>query len=679
MVPVNAKIYKRRTTAVALIFLCYAQVTLADQDDLLSLDLEQLMKIPVTGSTLKEESIRTVPAAVTVFSRNDIERLGMDYLYELVSLVPGYQFDRHGDTAVGYTFSSRGRRNGAQAREVLLLVDGRVFSNPRNGGADTILPLFPLTLIERVEIIRGPGSALHGSSAFAGVINVITRNTDNSLQVDIGSHDRVGVNALASQVAGDWKTNIFVHAYCDSGDSYRLQNTYTQADTMTDDARDAINLDGGVGWRNTQLRFSLHRTHAHHFYNVENTHHDFNQSLDLLRHISLEHQHFWGDSVKTHFYMDFMQSNQRLDTTLRGDNELADISSPTSSAPLLVKGRLEGTKFRTRITTHWDINNKSSALLGIESLNERETMARAYHNYDLAQYTSGDIPVTYYGDFSHYTQVGSLDSYQALGVYGQYLRRLTDNIHLTLGARIDRYGDLNDRTSPRLGLVYEFNDVNTFKLLYGESYRAPSFSETGLINNPSIIGNPNLSYEVAQTWDAIWMLRGHNNQSSLGVFRSNYKHPIVAGFIGPVRTLVNGADEYSEGIEWEFLQRLSTDWSVRLTYTYFSHLPDSAFREAENLASIQLNYERGPWNWNLVSHYQGERTTLGNNNQHFVLDNFALVNTKLNYRVNQNIDFNLQIKNLADISYATPTQGAQIADGIPGRGRETSVGVTLHY
>ena len=151
--------------------------------DYLEMDLEQLLQVTVTGSTLRDESLKTVPSVVTVFTHEQIVAVGADYLHELLGLVPDYQVTRAGDHGANYTYSVRGRRNGSQAREILLLVDGRIFSNPRSGSSDVVLPLFPVAQIERVEIIRGPGSALYGTGAFTGVINVITRKRATELSL----------------------------------------------------------------------------------------------------------------------------------------------------------------------------------------------------------------------------------------------------------------------------------------------------------------------------------------------------------------------------------------------------------------------------------------------------------------------------------------------------------------
>jgi outer membrane receptor for ferrienterochelin and colicins len=143
-------------------------------EDYLAMNLEDLLNVSVTGSTLREESLQTVPSSVTVFTHQEIKTLGLDYLYELLGHVPGFQVSRNGDSPSGYTASARGRRNSAEAREILLIVDGQVLADPRTGSADGSLPHFPLVNVERVEVIRGPGSAIYGSGAFTGVVNVIT-------------------------------------------------------------------------------------------------------------------------------------------------------------------------------------------------------------------------------------------------------------------------------------------------------------------------------------------------------------------------------------------------------------------------------------------------------------------------------------------------------------------------
>jgi iron complex outermembrane receptor protein len=106
--------------------------------DYLEMDLEQLLEVKVTGVTLRDESLKTVPSVVTVFTREQLDTLGLDYLFELVRLVPGFQVNRVADNPLNYTFSTSGRRTGSRAREIALVVDGRLFVDPRSSGADSL-------------------------------------------------------------------------------------------------------------------------------------------------------------------------------------------------------------------------------------------------------------------------------------------------------------------------------------------------------------------------------------------------------------------------------------------------------------------------------------------------------------------------------------------------------------
>lgn len=661
----------KSTLAVSALCVC-AQVY-ADDDDYLNMDLEQLMQLPVTGSTLHDESLKTVPAAVTVFTREQIDRLGMDYLYELVSLVPGYQLDRGADSGVNYTMSSRGRRNGAQAREIMVVVDGRLFANPRSGSIDSALPLFPLEQIERVEIIRGPGSALYGSSAFNGVINIVSRKDVNAVRIESGSDTRRSASLNISQPIGEWKTNLFARVYEDNGQVFNVPDSFTKALMTTRDPRRAINFDIAVGDENTQIRAAYHRTDSSDFYNFENTQNGFNATTQSFKQFSVEQRLNWFENVKTQLQLGYLETGQDLQVAILGVANVSRISTPIGHENFLSKGALSGNSYTLRFTNDWSIDEKSSALFGLEWRHEREARARAYNNYDLGQLARRSIPINYYGDFTHYTDIGTRASLEAGGLYGQYLRDLSYKTRLTLGVRYDHYDGIGAHASPRLGLVHQLSENQTLKFLYGEAYRAPSLGETGVINNPLVVGNPNLTYEVVKTWDVIWMLNWNSTHISVGSFRNNYQDPMAAGFVGTTRTTINSDDEFSDGLELEAQHYFNQAWSLRATYTDFFTLPKTAFREAEQLASLELNFNQGAWNWNLLAYHQSERYALTATNSLNKLADFWVINSKLGYHFSNGYHLSVQIKNVDDHYFSTPAQGVNLSQGIPNRGREISL------
>ena len=213
----------------------------------LDMSLEQLLRLPITASTLTDESLKTVPSAVTVFHHAQIERMGVDYLHELLDYVPGFQQQHSADNAYAFTYSARGRRNSTEAREILLLMDGRVLSDPHTGSGDAAFPLVPLANIERVEVIRGPGSAIYGSSAFTGVINLVSRQDVREAAIVSGSHGLQGARLQWSARPADWRMDLFANSRRDDGQAFNLPDTFGPGRV---DSRDPVrNHDLDPLWR----------------------------------------------------------------------------------------------------------------------------------------------------------------------------------------------------------------------------------------------------------------------------------------------------------------------------------------------------------------------------------------------------------------------------------------------
>ncbi|HSC69639.1 MAG TPA: TonB-dependent receptor, partial [Cellvibrio sp.] len=607
--------------------------SLAAAADYMEMDLEQLLQVSVTGSTLRDEQLNTVPSVVSVFTREQINSLGVDYLYELLALVPGFQVDRAGDTGTNYTYSLRGRRNGAQARELLLLVDGRLFSSPRSGSSDIVIPLFPVVQIERVEIIRGPGSALYGSSAFTGVINVVTRKREAKVRVVAGSDQRAGVDVLWGQEMGNWETAFYGHAHEDQGQDFALRDLVTPVAVPSTDPNRALHLDWGLRYDQTQLRIAYIRTESSDFYSIERIRNDFNHNLQGFGQVSLEQGFALADNLKSTLALSYTQGEQRVKTEIAPEGVLFNLSSPASSDAFVARATFKGETYRLALANDWSISERASSQFGLELREDSETQAQAFGNYSLAEFVARDYPVTYYGDESPGEPVGTRASQKSLGVYGQYLRQLAANTKLTLGLRYDNYDDFDDHLSPRLGLVQQITGNQALKLLYGEAFRAPSQSETGLINNTRLVGNPDLKHELVKTWDLVWVGNWQRSSFSVNSFYSRYDQPIYTGLIGATRTYINGASETSKGVSLEASQQLSSNWLARITYSHFLDLPDSAFREADEIGSLMLNYHRQQWNWNIAGVHQGARETAAPGNTRGLLDSYWVVNSKLAYQV----------------------------------------------
>ena len=179
----------------------------SDEADFYNLKLQDLLSIKIATSTLTERDISTIPAPVTIFTRDEIESIGVRSLHEILEYVPGYQVTRYSNYPYEYSASSRGLTFGASSKKILFLLDGHKVNDPRSGNA-ALLANFSLHYVERVEIIRGPGSSIYGSNAFTGVINIITRKIDKEVSIATGNEINYDLFAAYTYAIDDYSLNI---------------------------------------------------------------------------------------------------------------------------------------------------------------------------------------------------------------------------------------------------------------------------------------------------------------------------------------------------------------------------------------------------------------------------------------------------------------------------------------
>ncbi len=216
-----------------------------------SLSLEELMalEVAVTTTGRKVQPVQTTPAAVFVLSGEDIRRSGVTTLPDALRLVPGLQVARV--NASSWAVSARGF-NDAYARKLLVLIDGRSIYTPLFSGVYWDMHDLMLEDIERVEVVRGPGASLWGANAVNGVINIITKR----------SQDTQGT--LVSNLVGTSERIASVRhgGALDSGVTYRVYARGLEHDGMsgvpTIDAEDryrigrmGVRLDGTPGERDS--------------------------------------------------------------------------------------------------------------------------------------------------------------------------------------------------------------------------------------------------------------------------------------------------------------------------------------------------------------------------------------------------------------------------------------------
>ena len=147
------------------------------EPDLTTLQIEDLMNVDVTSASRKEQKLSEVPAAVFVITKEDIQRSGATNIPDLLRMVPGLEVAQINPST--WAISARGF-NGQYSNQLLVLIDGRTVYTPIFSGVYWDAQDVALDLIERIEIIRGPGAAIWGANAVNGVINIISKNAKDT-------------------------------------------------------------------------------------------------------------------------------------------------------------------------------------------------------------------------------------------------------------------------------------------------------------------------------------------------------------------------------------------------------------------------------------------------------------------------------------------------------------------
>ena len=240
-----------------------ALVTAQTPDDLAQKSLEDLMNIEVTSVSKKQEKLFQSAAAVYVITQEDIRRSGLMSLPELLRLVPGLQVARIDGSK--WAISARGF-NGRLANKLLVLVDGRSVYSPETSGVYWEVQDLLLEDIERIEVIRGSGGTLGGANAVNGVINIITKSTQDTtggvVTAGAGSEER-GFGSIR------YGANLGSNA------SYRVYGKYFNRGELVDaagraakDAQQQGRVGGRIEWQPSErdeltLEGDFYRSNLH--------------------------------------------------------------------------------------------------------------------------------------------------------------------------------------------------------------------------------------------------------------------------------------------------------------------------------------------------------------------------------------------------------------------------------
>jgi outer membrane cobalamin receptor len=466
---------------------------------LTELSFDELLNMEVFTASKKSQKISEAPAIISVITRQDIEKMGVTSLIDVFKYVPGIETSMGPDGK--YRLSIRGTR---KEGNILMLIDGRQMNDFYNGKAIFDLPL---DFIDRIEIVRGPGSALYGSNAIAGVINIFTIKT-KSISASGGTNNTFSGNInynitkekIEMNVSGGYVQSDGANAKIDRDDAYlnKWSLTYNGLNYKTQRwIKDAyINTNFKAG----NFKFNL--------FGISRKQGSYAGPLYIATPGSnLKTNQLTGALSYDFNIKDIVTITPKIYTNIVNrdflDQETPDNYQSVTSGNIFTGGKKTHEKY-TGITYGGElcINIKVNEYFNISTGNVIETMTLPKYDLERNYKIVGDEYKSTFGNYDSIslTQKNKQRNISATFLQGDYKWK---KINITAGIRYDNYSDFGQSINPRLGITYNASKLIRFKGLYGRAFRAPTFQElydnTTLGNQYGVKGNQNLKPETIQT------------------------------------------------------------------------------------------------------------------------------------------------------------------------------------
>lgn len=471
----------RNFAALVLGMLC--QVAAQAEDRTAGGEAILFQDIPaVYGASKYEQKRNEAPAAVSIITSEEIDKYGYRTLADILRSVPG--FFTSSDRAYTYAGVRGFERPGDFNSRILLLVDGyrlndNIFDQAFLGN-DSIIDV---DTIDRVEIIRGPGSSLYGTNAFFATINVITKRgrdlKGGEVTGEAGSfHTYKGRVAYGDKLENGVEMLLAVSRYDSRGQSFFFPEFNDPATNngiaQGVDREQYKNLFAKVSLRDLSLTAGyvsrdkvLPTAPFGTVFNDPGT----RVTDPQLGFVNLKYEHDLAAAsrimVRVGYNSYYYEGNYLYSAGLTHEQDY-------------------GRWWITEAQLTQTLNDRHKLVAGVEQQNNTR---QDQNTYDYA--VSTQILADHRTSKRH-----------ALYVQDEY--RARDNLRVNAGVRYDKYESFGGTLNPRLGLIFGATDNTTLKFLYGRAFRAPNVFET-YYNDAGLTqkGNPNLKPETIDTYEFV--------------------------------------------------------------------------------------------------------------------------------------------------------------------------------
>ncbi|KQH83699.1 TonB-dependent receptor [Vibrio furnissii] len=415
-----------------------------------------------------EQKQTSVLSATTVISRQEIEQYQANSLTEVLRRVPGVEIAQNG----GRGHSASVFMRGTNSSHVLVLVDGVRIDSAAGGVA---INRFPLGLVERLEVIRGPGAAMYGSDAVGGVINIITRshrgNNLKQVTVGIGSHQARKGDVVAKADVNE-QGHLQLAAGFEKTDGYDIKSTQTGVDY----GYESQNLMGGyehrfndrwvgyvsASWFDSDVEYNSSGSVYHGYSDNQSFTGQLNyEGLKLKSLVTLNYQQTEN--------LDYSQSEGKDNASTRANIDLTQI----------------------QWANLYQLNDYIQLGGGIDA--RRESLDDDALNYGSAHALAGE-------------------SRDTKGAFGSGKFTISDWV-LEANVRHDKHDKYDGHTTWSVAAGYQLGEYHRVRASYGTAYKAPSY--TDLTTTPDLEAEESRNMEVGVSGAysfARWNISAYDNK-----------------------------------------------------------------------------------------------------------------------------------------------------------------------
>lgn len=563
-------------------------------DTLFELSLDELVNTRVTIATRHAQKNSEAASIVTVLNGTRIRDSGATTLFQLLSTVPGFTPIQQISSERLMVVRGFGLKDG-----VLVQIDGVTVNDAFAGNFDFYER--PINDIERIEIIRGPGSALYGGYALSAIIQIFTFSAqpgDDKVSATLatGNNERHSVALSTQKEVTAFDNQFLVSASFafneEAGDSKTIKQDaiftpepgtflppLTNPSLTPANRRESFEKYAGglkIEWHDLQLNYSLTQLISepmlsHTGLVVEE---DTNLKDVILDQLTLQYETQFRNDVKFDAKVYAVRNRYKLLGQSQPPSFLGDENQDglNEEWPTGVIENFEHTTFSmgAQYGAQYNLNKEHKLSAGIVYDYTELTDVKKEANISLAGRGPRSLfPVQ---DMTHEYMQDELTRITK-AFYVQDLWSFTSRTSLTLGVRFDEYSDFGSTTNPRVGLVHKFSDNWYGKMLYGEAFKPPAFVQlfdlTPTQSQFRVQGNRDLEpTEISTTELELGYEISASALVSVNVFQNRTDSEVFFNNTPGIEQWQNGNDRRSKGIELEFRGRAPGLDHIYSNYSY---------------------------------------------------------------------------------------------------------------